>query len=73
MAQARQHSIAAREKERFPTEWTLYDDDVHESEQASSQLENAWPGGQAPVLPAETIGRPAREATRLARQLGSAA
>jgi len=35
MVLARQQPIAAREKERFPTEWTLYDGDEQEGEQAS--------------------------------------
>jgi len=63
--------IAAREQERFRRSGPYTTTTVHESEQASSQLENAWPGGQAPVLPAETIGAPAREATRLADNLGA--
>jgi hypothetical protein len=73
MASARQQLMAARESERFPTEWTLYDGDEQEGEQASQQSEDARPEGWAPVSPAETISRPARRSARPDRQLDGAA
>jgi hypothetical protein len=73
MASARQQRIAARENERFPTEWTLYDGDEQEGEHASHQSEDARPEGWAPVSPVETIRRPARRSARLDRQLDGAA
>jgi len=65
MAPAIQRLMAAREEERFPTEWAMCDGDRPGSEQASRQPEAAWPGGRAPVSPVEAIGRPAREVARL--------
>ena len=73
MAPARQQLMAAREKERFPTEWALYDGDEQERELAPPQSEDARPGGWAPVSPIETIRRPARQSARLDRQLDGAA
>jgi hypothetical protein len=73
MASARQQLMAARENEKFPTEWALYDSDEQEGEQASQQSEDARPGGWAPVSPAETIRRPARRSATLDRQLDGAA
>jgi len=73
MASARQQLMAARKSERFPTEWTLYDGDEQEGEQASQQSEDARPGGWAPVSPVETIRRPARRSAGLDRQLDGAA
>jgi len=35
--------MAARENERFPTEWALYDGDGQEGEQAWQQSEDARP------------------------------
>jgi hypothetical protein len=65
MAPAIQRLMAAREEERFPTEWAMCLGDRYGSEQASRQSEAAWPGGWAPVSPAEAIGRPAREVAKL--------
>ena len=62
MAPARQQLMAAREKERFPTEWALYDGDEQEGELASPQSEDARLGGWAP-----------RQSARLDRQLDGAA
>ena len=73
MAPARQQLMAARENERFPTEWTLYDGDEQEGEQASQQSEDARPEGWTPVSPVETIRRPARRSAGLDRQLDGAA
>ena len=46
MAPARQQLMTARETERFPTEWGLYDGVEHECEQASHQSEDDRPGGR---------------------------
>jgi hypothetical protein len=73
MASARQQLMAARKSERFPTEWTLYDGDEQEGEQASQQSEDARPEGWTPVSPVETIRRPARRSAGLDRQLDGAA
>ena len=73
MAPARQQLMAARKSERFPTEWTLYDGDEQEGEQASQQSEDARPEGWTPVSPVETIRRPARRSAGLDRQLDGAA
>jgi hypothetical protein len=73
MVLARRQPISAREKEKFPTEWTLYDGDEQEAEQASQQSEYARPGGWVPVSPIETIRRPGRRLARLDRQLDGAA
>jgi len=73
MASARQQRMAARGNERFPTEWTLYDGNEQEGEQASQQSEDARPGGWAPVSPVETIRRPARRSAGLDRQFDGAA
>jgi hypothetical protein len=73
MAPARQQPITARERDRFPTEWALYEGDEQECGQASHQLGDARPGDRAPVSPAETIGRPASRSARLDRQLDGAA
>jgi hypothetical protein len=73
MATARQQRMAARENERFPTEWALYDGDEQEGEQASQESEDAQPGGWAPGSPAETIRRPAQQSARPDRQLDGVA
>ena len=65
--------MAAREKDRFPTEWALYDGDEYEGELASPQSEDARPGGWAPVSPIETIRRPARQSAGVDRPLDGAA
>jgi hypothetical protein len=72
MAPARQQLMTARETERFPTEWALYDCDKQAGEQASQQSEDDRPGCRAPTPSRETIRRPARRSERLNRQLDCA-
>ena len=45
------YQVAARKKERFPTEWVLCEGDESEAEQELRQSEDARPGGWVPVSP----------------------
>ena len=65
--------MTARETERFPTEWALYDGDKQAGEQASHQSEDDRPEGRALTPPIETIRRPVRRSERPDRQLDGAA
>ena len=69
---ATRHPLKAREKERFPTEWALFDGDECAGERERHQSEAALPEGWAPVSPLEATGRPARQSARLDRQTGDA-
>jgi hypothetical protein len=73
MAPARQQLMTARETERFPTEWALYDSDKQAGEQALHESEDDRPGGRAPTPTIETIKRPARRSERLDWQIDGAA
>lgn len=65
--------MAARKKERFPTEWALCEGEKSEAGQELPQSEDARPGGWAPVSPLEAIGRPGCQSARLDRQTRGAA
>ena len=72
MALVKQETTA-EQKERFPTEWAMYSEDVQDREHPVPQMEDDRPGRMAPVSSIDASGRtPMRRTLRASGSCGAA-
>ena len=72
MALVKQETIA-EQKERFPTEWAMYSEDVQNREHLAQQMEDDRPGRMAPVSSIDAAGRTSPRQTLRVSGSGGAA